>query len=54
MGLHVGKETCKNFFGGETGGKRQQGRRTCRRDNNIEMDLKTNEMEYGVDSTGLI
>jgi hypothetical protein len=54
MGMHVGKETCIDFFGGETDGKRRQGRRWCKRDNNIEMDLKSNEMAYGVDSTGLI
>ena len=39
---------------GGTDGKRQRGRRRCRRDNNIEMDLKSNEMECGVDLTGLI
>ena len=50
MGLHVVKETCIDFFGGETDRKGQQGRRKCRRDNNnIEMYVKSNEMEFGVD-----
>lgn len=44
--LSVGRETCVDFFGWETNGKRQQGRRRCRRDNNIEMNFKGNEMEY--------
>jgi hypothetical protein len=54
MGLHVEEVKCMEFFSGETDGKRQQGRLRCRRDNNIEIDLKSKEMEYGVNSTGLI
>jgi len=46
VALRVGKETCIDFFGGESDGKRQQGRRRCIPDNNIEMDFKGNEMEY--------
>jgi hypothetical protein len=42
MGLYVGEVKCIDFFGGETDGKRQQGRLRCRRDNIIEMYLKNN------------